>query len=165
MTTSAYQDDDSPLRKTEMCSGSFNNPSMKLLVIRDAIPDTPDLIIHSLSCSFIQPDCLNDYVSISINVSTYIYICTTDSGTLYRPCPPDYHLVQSFRGYSSKHFPVASFIYTRFISSDLQFLVSFLRRPHEDSFLPTSRTRTTSYTVVSVCVIPLGDLTPSSVIA
>ncbi|CAD6231908.1 GSCOCG00001647001-RA-CDS [Cotesia congregata] len=44
-----YQDDDPPLRKTEMCSGSFNNPSMKLLVIRDAIPDTPDLIIHSLS--------------------------------------------------------------------------------------------------------------------
>lgn len=29
-----------------MCSGTFNNPSMKLLVIRDAIPDTPDLITH-----------------------------------------------------------------------------------------------------------------------
>lgn len=33
-------------RKPEMCTGTFNNPSMKLLVIRDAIPETSDLIIH-----------------------------------------------------------------------------------------------------------------------
>ncbi|EGI60575.1 hypothetical protein G5I_11135 [Acromyrmex echinatior] len=37
-------------RKSEMCSGTFNNPSMKLLVIRDAIPDTPDLITHPPCC-------------------------------------------------------------------------------------------------------------------
>ncbi|EFN67601.1 hypothetical protein EAG_16283 [Camponotus floridanus] len=37
-------------RKSEMCSGTFNNPSMKLLVIRDAIPDTPDLITHPPGC-------------------------------------------------------------------------------------------------------------------
>lgn len=37
-----------------MCSGTFNNPSMKLLVIRDAIPDTPDLITHPPCCCLVS---------------------------------------------------------------------------------------------------------------
>ncbi|EZA51876.1 hypothetical protein X777_09179 [Ooceraea biroi] len=41
-------------RKSEMCSGTFNNPSMKLLVIRDAIPDTPDLITHPPGCCWVS---------------------------------------------------------------------------------------------------------------
>lgn len=40
-----------------MCSGTFNNPSMKLLVIRDAIPDTPDLITHPPGCCLVSYSC------------------------------------------------------------------------------------------------------------
>ena len=40
-----------------MCSGSFNNPSMKLLVIRDAAPDAPDLITHPPACAASRLSC------------------------------------------------------------------------------------------------------------
>lgn len=51
-----------------MCSGTFNNPSMKLLVIRDAIPDTPDLITHPPCC------CLVSYSRSALYLSLYLYL-------------------------------------------------------------------------------------------
>lgn len=56
-------------RKSEMCSGTFNNPSMKLLVIRDAIPDTPDLITHPPGCCLISYSRYFPYFSISFSFS------------------------------------------------------------------------------------------------
>lgn len=75
--------DDSPGRKSEMCSGTFNNPSMKLLVIRDAIPDTPDLITHPPCCCLVSysrsPLYLPLYLSLSLSLPLslplILYLC------------------------------------------------------------------------------------------
>lgn len=56
-----------------MCSGTFNNPSMKLLVIRDAIPDTPDLITHPpAACS------LPLFVSLFLSLSRFLTLFPFD---------------------------------------------------------------------------------------
>lgn len=62
-----------------MCSGSFNNPSMKLLVIRDAIPDTPDLITHPPGCCLVSSrspylPSLSHSLSLTLTVSLFIYL-------------------------------------------------------------------------------------------